>query len=482
MEQGEFISPFAYEWFVEAEISAAKGNHDDAAIALETAKAAPSEDALLMARLAEEYEMSGASRRADRALAAARRADPASARVLTAEGRIHEHRGELDDAIRAFVEASAIDPSSEEAVLALAETLRGRGLALRANEVLIGYVQRHRNHRHDGVRHALLDLARTHADAEALRRTLSLAVGRDPARAALLAAELAYETGQPALAARLLEGSLGTNRGLGLWLRSLVESGDRDLARNALARTPSRSVGGPVKHAELLLEVEARELALKVLQSEEPTPQVLYLRGRALLEQGEYVSAARALAAVPVGSSTFEDARLALAQSADARGRAGAAAESLSVTPVDAPEIRRKLAELQVSKGELRRGLRLFDPKRQRDRASIARLFEQAGHYQEAAAYYATVEPSADEAPSVHARAAAERLMSRGLTRSAATVLEHWTAAAPTDLHARVRLVEILLLLDESGAAKEEGQNALPFIEDPQLRVHLEALLARIDR
>lgn len=481
VEEGEFISPFAYEWFVEGEVSAAKGNHDEAAIALETAKAAPSEDALLLVRLAEEYEMSGASRRADRALTAARRTDPTSARVLTAKGRIHEHRGEQDEAIRAFVEASELDPASDDAVLALADALRGRGLVLRANAVLIDYVRRQRNQPHEGVRRALLDLARSNADPEAFRRALSLAVGRNPRRAALQAAELAYQTGQPALATRLLEGSLGTNEGRGLWLRALIESGNRDLARDALARTPSHAVGGPVKHAELLLSVDARDLALEVLRSEDPTPQVLYLRGEAFLQQGDYVSAARALASVPPGSSTFEEARVALARSANAQRRSGAAAESLSIAPHESLEVRQELGALHVSQGELRRGLQLFDPKLPSDRASIAQLFEKAGRYDEAAAYYATVERDADEVPSVHARAAAERLMARGLTRAAATVLQHWTNAAPTDLYARVRLVEILLQLDDP-AAEREGRSALPFIEDPRLREHLTRMLAEIDR
>ena len=60
IEEGPFVSPFAYEWFIEGEVLAAKGDHDDAAIALETATAAPSEDVFLMTRLAEEYELSGA--------------------------------------------------------------------------------------------------------------------------------------------------------------------------------------------------------------------------------------------------------------------------------------------------------------------------------------------------------------------------------------------------------------------------------------
>lgn len=481
VEQGDFVSPFAYEWFIEGEMSAAKGRHDEAAIALETAKAAPSNDALLMARLAEEYERSGSSRRADRALSAARRADPNSARVYIAEGRILGDRGKHDEAIVAFNEARALDPNSDEAVIALADALRNRGLPLRADAVLIDYARRHGDPSHRGVHHVLIDLAHANGDAEGLARALSLAVGPDPERAAFQAAALAYETGQPALAARLLDGSLRTDEGRGLWLRAAIESGQREVARDALEETSSDTVGGAARHAELLLAVDARERALEVLQSERPTPEVQYLRGKALFDRGDYVSAARALAAVPSGSSTFEKARLTLADTVEAQARSGAAMETLSFAHAESREVRDRMAALHASHGSLRRGLQLFDPKKPSERASIARLFEAAGRYQEAAAYYATVEEDADEPPWVHARAAAERLMSRGLTRSAATMLEHWTRAAPHDVQARVRLVEIRMQLGDMEAAAKEGGETLPFVDDARLRVHLQGLLAEID-
>ncbi|MGB5219821.1 MAG: hypothetical protein WBN60_02245, partial [Polyangiales bacterium] len=67
IEDSPAVSPYAYEWFIQGELQAAKGLHDEAAIAFENAAAAPAGDVLLITRLAEEYEMSGAARRADRA-------------------------------------------------------------------------------------------------------------------------------------------------------------------------------------------------------------------------------------------------------------------------------------------------------------------------------------------------------------------------------------------------------------------------------
>ena len=76
VENGPFVSPYAYEWFIEGEALAARGQHDQAAMAFENAAAAPNDDVLLMTRLAEEYELSGAYRRADRTLSLARRNYP----------------------------------------------------------------------------------------------------------------------------------------------------------------------------------------------------------------------------------------------------------------------------------------------------------------------------------------------------------------------------------------------------------------------
>ena len=171
-------------------------------------------------------------------------------------------------------------------------------------------------------------------------------------------------------------------------------------------------------------------------------------------------------------------ARIAFAESSEAQRRPGAAAEALSLAPHDSLAVRVKLAELYLAEGDLRAGLRLFDAKLTSDRAAVAALFERAGHYQEAAAYYATIEASSPEDPRVHARAAAERLAARRLYGPAATILERWTATAPDDLYARVRVVELLQEADQHEAATEKGFSTLPFIDDSLLRAHLSSILA----
>ena len=105
LEHGPFVSPYAYERFIEGEVSATKGRHDEAAMAFEAATAAPADDVVLMTRLTEEFELSGAARRADRALVLARRAYPDSARVALAEGTIQKHRGLHDAALSSYARA-----------------------------------------------------------------------------------------------------------------------------------------------------------------------------------------------------------------------------------------------------------------------------------------------------------------------------------------------------------------------------------------
>ena len=121
--------------------------------------------------------------------------------------------------------------------------------------------------------------------------------------------------------------------------------------------------------------------------------------------------------------------------------------------------------------------MRLFDPKRRVERAALARLFERAGRFEEAAAYYANIQVRADDAPPLRARASAEQLASYGHRRSAIAVLEHWVDQAPDDLYARVRLIELLLAERRGEAAEKRGRQTLQVIDDPALLAHLVEVL-----
>ena len=473
LEQGPFISPYTYEWFIDGEVLAAKGRHEEAAIAFENAIAAPADDVLLMTRLAEEYELSGASRRADRMLTLAHRTYPQSARVAIAEGRIQRRRGNDNDALSSFARARKLAPTWDEPVIAIARTLMARGHPQRANAILLSYLETALRPRSKYARHVLIASALRAGDAETLERALALDPSSTPTARAQMAGRLALEVGRPALAVRILADALDTPENTALWLRALMESGQRDEAAAFLARASSERLGGVVEHANLWLEIDEADRALQLLRAAETSPRVEYTRGRARLARGDYVEAATVLATIPVGTASFEGARVAFAECSSSRGRQGAGAEALSLTPHDSLAVRRKLAEIYVEEGDLRAGLRLFDPKRPSDRAALAALLERAGQFEEASAYYASLKVAPSDDPQLRARVSAEQLVLQGHRRGAIAVLEQWTSIAPEDLYARVRLVELLQADHRAQAAEQRGRRTLQVVDDPLLRAHL---------
>ncbi|MGB5364920.1 MAG: hypothetical protein WBN14_01535 [Polyangiales bacterium] len=479
LEHGPFISPYAYEWFIEGEAWSSQGRHGQAAMAFENAAAAPADDALLMTRLAEEYELSGDSRRADRTLAAARRSYPGSPWVALAQGRIAQHRGETQEAIAAFLRAGEQAPAWDEPVIGLAETLIGSGRPERASAVLLAHLSSSQHTHSERARGILLELARRRGDVETWGLALALDAHSTPTDRALGTGKLALENGQPAFAARALAPALDTAENVAVWLRALLESGGRAEVASFLAGAGNQDPRNWSERVELLLEIGEVDAAQDLLESVAPSPKVEYAKGRALLIDGNYAEAAAVLAGVPFGTASFEAARLAFAECATAQGRRDAAAEALSQAPHYSLAVRETLARIYLEEGALRAGLRLFDPKRDLERATLAALFERAGHFEEAAAYYAAVKAPGLDRAGLRARVSAERLASQGNRRAAIAVLDRWTVAAPDDHYARVRLVELLAADDQVELARRRGRRALEVIDESRLREHLIAVLDR---
>jgi tetratricopeptide (TPR) repeat protein len=473
VEHGPFVSPYAYEWFIEGEVSAAKGQHDESAMAFEAAAAAPADDVLLMTRLAEEYELSGAERRADRILTLARRFYPDSARVSLANGRVEKHRGNDEEALTSFAHARELAPTWDAPIIAIAETLVATGRQQRAKAILLEFVETSLAGRSNHAQRVLIDLARQTGDAETLERALAFDASSTPTQRARAAGELALESGQPALSARMLSKALDTPDNVALWLRALTESGDREKAMAFLETAQSERLGGVVEHVDWLVGIGELDAALRLLETAGASPRADYSKGRALLARGDYIEAATALAEVPLGAASFEASRIALAECSMSQDRPGAAAETLSQAPHESLAVRTTLAEIYVEEGALRAGLRLFDPKRPAERAALAGIFEQGGRFEEAAAYYANVTVVASDEPRLRARVSAEQLASHGHHQGAIAVLERWTALAPDDLYARVRLVELLRADQRTEIADEQGRRTLEVIDDPVLLAHL---------
>ena len=479
VEEGPFVSAYAYEWFLAGEIASTKGAHDEAAIAYETALAAPNEDVLVLTRLAVEYEFCGESRRADRMLSRAARDYPESMYVPLARGHILQARQELEDATVAYREAHKLDPNAVEPVVALAELLHRSGHPLRARALLTEHLEFSQTQDSRAAAALLEELALASGDAEALANAL-VVTGQSArhAQGHRRAARLALRLEQPSLAARLMADSLANEQDRVSRVWALLAGGrSKEATRFILERGPAL-FGGRVRYAELLIEADEPRAALAALESEAPSAHVRYLRGEAQLKMGRYSLAANLLSSIPFGSADFDAARLALADCLSTQARFGAALEALSMVTERSVDVRSKLAELHLAKGNLQQALRQFDAKRPEERAALARVFESAGRYEEAAAFYSTAKTDASDAPTTRARAHAEKLAATGMRLEAVRVLQRWTRQAPEDLYARTRLVQLLRETGNETEAEKQATALLPLIADPTLRGQLEHSVA----
>lgn len=467
---------YAYEWFLKGEVAAAKGAHEESAIALETALAAPTDDALVLSKLAIEYDRSGESRRADRTLAVASRLHPRSMEVAFAEGEILKARGATEAAMAAFQRARRLDPRAEAPVVAIAQLLDDSGRALRAQGLLREYVETCAFEESVHARRLWLQMARRDADAEGLALALS-AAGKTNGQEA---AQIALGRDQPAAAARILSGRLSNTEERTLWIRAMLRSGRVDEALELMSTRDSETFGGRAAHAELLMAAGQFDRALELLDAEPDSPRVQYLRGHARLRMDDYLGAIRLLASVPEGSADFEAARVDLADGLLALARPGASAESLQKDGTDTLRLRRKRAEAYWAGGSQGGAIGLFDLRWPEEHAAVALLYERAGLIDKAAAHYSKTEAAKLREPRTRAVAGAERLAATGRKQGAVAILRRWTRTAPEDFYARIRLIELLRDLGEADSARAEALELLPIAHDPVLQSQLLTLLENL--
>lgn len=338
--RGPFVSPFAYEHFVRAELAIAHGDLGVAIEELRQARLGPEDDVYVIARLAETLEAAGRSESADAVLEEGFGLDAEAEALWLARGRIANSRDETEAAITAFARASDIAPGSPHGPLALARTLTASGARERAEQVLVDFVARARRGSAQALR-ARLSLAVARGDgagaADAVEALLQVAPARQQeVRAAATAAMLG---GRPLLAARLLDHLPRRPEDEALRVRALLAAGRTSEAEGVLATAPPERFGGALEQASLFLEAgrpeRAEELANAAVIAE-ATPRGRLLRGQARLALGRYDEAALDLSAVPPGTSSFVPARLALARALEAQGSKGLAAEVLAASLADA--------------------------------------------------------------------------------------------------------------------------------------------------
>jgi len=325
-----FVSPYSYEWFVRAELLAARGQDAAAAEAYRMALTSADEDPYVLARLADALDRSGDAEGADEALAAGLQIDARSEAVWLASGKIAERRGSFERALEAYERAEAAAPNASDAPFALAALLERSGNSERAIAVLERFAARNAELERGAARsagaeaellRARFSLARARDDgaalAEAARRMRERG-GGDPELARRVARDL-LDTGHPALAARLLAALPPTDGDARMRLDAALALAQTDQAELLLATTPPEPLGGPVAVAEAYLQIGQPARALETLEQQsaahEPDPQRRTVaRARALLALGRLAEAAMTATQVSQRSTHHRAALATLSQ------------------------------------------------------------------------------------------------------------------------------------------------------------------------
>ncbi len=308
---GPFVSPYAYEHFVRAELAALAGDDEEAVAEYELARLGPADDTLVLARLAEALDRLGHLERADRTLREGESLDPASEAIWLARARILARRGDLRRAMDAAARAAELAPESAGPALLLAELLERADATPRAAAVLRAAG------RSAAARRRRLAAALAQGDgsaaAEALEALLRVAPPRTPEVAAT--ARLALDEGRPALALHLL-GLLDPEAEAALRVRALLAAGRQTDAQRLLEATPPEAFGGPGPYAALLLRAGLVEAAIEAAETAVALgdDQAQLTLGTARLAAGDAPGAAEAFAAVPPATRIAARAQAGLAE------------------------------------------------------------------------------------------------------------------------------------------------------------------------
>ncbi|NOY94204.1 MAG: hypothetical protein GXP55_23750 [Deltaproteobacteria bacterium] len=264
--QGAFVSPYAYEHYLRAEMAAARGDHAGAAREFATARLGAEDDPFLVAREAESLEASGDHARADRVLAEGRRLDADSEALWLAEGRILEARRNLPAAASAFERAVEAAPRSSRGPLALSDLRLEQGAQQSALAPLVAYLARAPERGADALKVRLRVALMRGALGEALAAADTLGPRTLSDQERRLLTRLALRARRPASAARFA-GLLHGPEDSALAIRALMAAGRRERALSRLrGRRPAEASGEARRWASFVLALESPERAVAELE------------------------------------------------------------------------------------------------------------------------------------------------------------------------------------------------------------------------
>jgi Tfp pilus assembly protein PilF len=327
-----FGSPYAYEWFIRAELLRASGELGPAIAAYRAALTSADDEPQVLARLASALDANREHAAARALLHEALQLDPQCADAWLVEAELAEQSGQFEAALQAYEQAERSEPGSARAPVALAGLLRTHGYPERAQAVLMRYAARTLPGT-SGAYEAELRTALSTADPERVyRATLPYRLFEPPARSALTAAaRFLLEHGRAARALRVMQLIADSPEQAELRLRVLIAAGsfaqlESWLSGHAPAEPRLRSL---VARAELTLgATEAAASSVDAARLDQPdAPALQLLAADVALARGDFAAAARLYARVPSAAADYREARAGLAKALTAVGLAELAAE-----------------------------------------------------------------------------------------------------------------------------------------------------------
>jgi tetratricopeptide (TPR) repeat protein len=326
-----FVSPYAYEWFVRAELARSQGDPAGAVQGYERVLAGDTEDPYVLARLAQAQLALGAFDAAEASLALALQLDPSSESAWLARGELAERRGQTEAALASYQAAARVAPDSAQPLRELARLLREQGHPERS---LALWQERQSAATPGRAAAAQLELERALAD-------------RDPERVALWLTRVVREqgtipdalgrgvrtlldAGRAELAVPLL-GGLGSDPAAGaLRLQVLLAAAEYAGAEQLLASEPAEALGGTLTVVAAYLRLGQPERAEERLAEVAEVPgdwPRQRLAGQIALELARCSEAAGLLGGIPEASAEFAAALADLRHALRCAGLAEVATE-----------------------------------------------------------------------------------------------------------------------------------------------------------
>jgi tetratricopeptide (TPR) repeat protein len=316
-------SPYAYEWFVRAEILRAEAKLGPALEAYRVALSSSDEDPHVLARYATALDEAGQTDSALRALESALAQDAYSESAWLARATIAEHHGKLNEALEAYERAETAAPTSPQPPIALAALLDRHGNAERARAVLARFEARVLPGT-SAARRARLRAAMLREDAQtAYVEARALGVLRvEDVPLVTRAAALLLDRDHCGLALDLLD-LLGQRPDAPLQLRALLACGRFAAAEELLRVSDPELLGGSMAVSRAYLTIgraaEALELAEAYHAVHPDDAQGRLLLAEAQLASGAYGDAAESFA-ISVRSGRSNEARDGLVRTLTAAG------------------------------------------------------------------------------------------------------------------------------------------------------------------